>query len=40
MTLFVSAFLGNLFYVLSILSSPNMRASSAESSAFLTESMP
>lgn len=40
MFLFVSAFLGNLFYVMSILSSPNMRASVTQSSAFLTESMP
>ncbi|KAI0306481.1 PQ loop repeat-domain-containing protein [Multifurca ochricompacta] len=40
MYLFVSAFLGNFFYVLSILSSPNMRGPLAESSAYLTESMP
>ncbi|KAI9446364.1 PQ loop repeat-domain-containing protein [Lactarius indigo] len=40
MILFISAFLGNLFYVMSILSSPNMRASTTQSSAFLTESMP
>lgn len=40
MYLFVFAFLGNLFYVLSILSSPNMRGRPAESSMFLTESMP
>jgi len=40
MILFISAFLGNLFYVMSILSSPGMRASITQSSAFLTESMP
>ncbi|KAH9050680.1 PQ loop repeat-domain-containing protein [Lactarius hengduanensis] len=40
MILFVSAFLGNFFYVMSILSSPNMRASTTQSSAFLIESMP
>jgi len=40
MFLFVSAFLGNLFYVVSIFSSPSMRASMTQSSAFLTESMP
>ncbi|KAF8274926.1 PQ loop repeat-domain-containing protein [Lactarius quietus] len=40
MFLFVAAFLGNLFYVMSILSSPNMRGPITQSSAFLTESMP
>jgi hypothetical protein len=40
MYLFVFAFLGNFFYVLSILSSPNMNGSPVESSKFLTESMP
>ncbi|KAI9466303.1 PQ loop repeat-domain-containing protein [Lactarius psammicola] len=40
MFLFISAFLGNFFYVMSILSSPSMRASTTQSSAFLTESMP
>ena len=40
MFLFISAFLGNLFYVISILSSPYMRASMTQSSAFLIESMP
>jgi hypothetical protein len=40
MYLFVFAFLGNFFYVLSILSSPNMHGPLEESSKFLTESMP
>ncbi|KAI0302134.1 PQ loop repeat-domain-containing protein [Russula brevipes] len=40
MYLFVFAFLGNFFYVLSILSSPNMRGPLTESSSYLTESMP
>jgi hypothetical protein len=40
MYLFVSAFLGNFFYVLSILSSPNMRGPLTEASTFLSESMP
>lgn len=40
MYLFLFAFLGNSFYVLSILSSPNMRGSPAESSMYLIESMP
>jgi uncharacterized protein with PQ loop repeat len=40
MYLFVFAFLGNSFYVLSILSSSNMRGPPAESSMYLTESMP
>ncbi|KAI0006122.1 PQ loop repeat-domain-containing protein [Russula compacta] len=40
MFLFVSAFLGNFFYVLSILFSSNMRGPLVESSSYLTESMP
>ncbi|KAI0273727.1 PQ loop repeat-domain-containing protein [Gloeopeniophorella convolvens] len=40
MFLFVFAFLGNFFYVLSLLSSPSMQGTPAESSAFLKESMP
>jgi len=40
MYLFIFAFLGNFFYVLSILSSPNMSGPLVESSKFLKESMP
>jgi hypothetical protein len=40
MYLFVFAFLGNFFYVLSILSSPKMHGHPAESYLFLMESMP
>jgi len=40
MYLFVFAFLGNFFYVISILSSPNMSGPLVESSKFLKESMP
>ncbi|KDQ60972.1 hypothetical protein JAAARDRAFT_31968 [Jaapia argillacea MUCL 33604] len=40
MFLFVFAFLGNLFYVSSILSSPNMKLPPAEASAFIRESIP
>jgi len=38
--LFIFAFLGNFFYVLSILSSPYMRGPLTEASMFLSESMP
>jgi hypothetical protein len=40
MYLFVFAFLGNFFYVLSILSSPNMHDNPTKSYLFLMESMP
>ncbi|KAI9509652.1 PQ loop repeat-domain-containing protein [Russula earlei] len=40
MYLFIFAFLGNFFYVVSILSSPNMRGPLVESSRYLRESMP
>ncbi|ETW85836.1 hypothetical protein HETIRDRAFT_100579 [Heterobasidion irregulare TC 32-1] len=40
MYLFIFAFLGNFFYVLSILSSPNMLKSPAEASAYFKESLP
>ncbi|KAG5647240.1 hypothetical protein DXG03_000775 [Asterophora parasitica] len=40
MYLFVFAFLGNVFYVASILSSPNMRLPPVESAAFINESIP
>jgi len=40
MFLFVFAFLGNTFYVLSILSSPKLDAPRAEAMAFLLESIP
>ncbi len=40
MFLFVFAFLGNTFYVLSILSSPKLDAPHAEAMAFLLESIP
>ena len=40
MYLFVFAFLGNFFYVLSLLTSPNMRGPLTEASTFLSESMP
>ncbi|KAH8833681.1 PQ loop repeat-domain-containing protein [Flagelloscypha sp. PMI_526] len=40
MSLFLFAFLGNTFYVASILSSPNMHGDPAEASAFLRESIP
>ncbi|KAI0054157.1 hypothetical protein FA95DRAFT_1480159 [Auriscalpium vulgare] len=40
MALFVFAFLGNFFYVLSILSSPNMSGPPLEARAYLTESIP
>ncbi|KAG5653832.1 hypothetical protein H0H81_010105 [Sphagnurus paluster] len=40
MYLFVFAFLGNVFYVASILSSPNMRLPAPEAAAFITESIP
>ncbi|THH20699.1 hypothetical protein EW146_g724 [Bondarzewia mesenterica] len=40
MYLFVFAFLGNFFYVLSILSSPNMQLPPREASAYIRESIP
>lgn len=40
MSLFIFAFLGNFFYVASILSSPNMSAPEPKASAFLRESIP
>ncbi|GLB34871.1 putative repeated motif containing protein [Lyophyllum shimeji] len=40
MYLFVFAFLGNVFYVASILSSPNMRLPAPESTTFIKESIP
>ncbi|OBZ75809.1 hypothetical protein A0H81_04301 [Grifola frondosa] len=40
MYLFVFAFLGNLFYVASILTSPNLSRGEAEASAFIKESIP
>ncbi|KAG6866988.1 hypothetical protein C0991_003904 [Blastosporella zonata] len=40
MYLFVFAFLGNVFYVASIVSSPNMRKPAPESTEFLRESIP
>lgn len=40
MYLFVFAFFGNVFYVASILSSPNMYLPPPASSAFLKESIP
>ncbi|KAF8077865.1 CTLH/CRA C-terminal to lish motif domain-containing protein [Lyophyllum atratum] len=40
MYLFVFAFLGNVFYVASILSSPKMQLPPAESAAFVKESIP
>lgn len=38
--LFIFAFLGNLFYVASILTSPNMSAPPPQASAFIRESIP
>ncbi|KAF5380890.1 hypothetical protein D9615_004025 [Tricholomella constricta] len=40
MYLFVFAFLGNVFYVASILSSPNMQLPPPQSAAFINESIP
>ena len=40
MSLFVFAFLGNFFYVLSILTSPKLHQPEPASSAFLRESIP
>lgn len=40
MFLFVSAFLGNVFYVASILTAPQMHLPSTETRAYLRESMP
>ncbi|KAA1471090.1 hypothetical protein DENSPDRAFT_871340 [Dentipellis sp. KUC8613] len=40
MYLFIFAFLGNFFYVLSILSSPKIYLPPAEASAYITESIP
>jgi hypothetical protein len=38
--LFIFAFLGNLFYVASILASPNLQKPAPEAAAFLKESIP
>lgn len=38
--LFIFAFLGNFFYVSSILTSPNMQLPEPEASAFMRESIP